>query len=409
MTLAVDEDTLQLPSPVTVQAALRTVTERFALEMAAPTSSAPQWSHFEWRTARAVAAMHGVTGILAGRLRWQGPEGWTEFLGEQRAHIAQRHRRIRELTLTTGEQLRSCGIPAQALKGAALHEAGLYRDGERPMADLDLLVSAQDVGPTTQVLEDLGLRESHRTFKHRVFVARHAVAPGRLGEHAANDIKVELHERICEPLPQRLIDISQLVQVRTPRPGLNPYPSPAALMIHLLLHAAGDMAARSLRLIQLHDIALLAPRLTATEWREVIERGSWWAWPPLSMAERYYGELAPRTAMARARQACSAILRHVYARQLVSDVSMSRLWVEAFPGIEWTQSLGEAADYVWCRLAPSAELRERRRFALQTEPSLTGSDWGAISQRRRILRFLTRRAARPWPLYNVRAALAQRR
>jgi hypothetical protein len=88
---------------------------------------------------------------------------------------------------------------------------------------------------------------------------------------------------------------------------------------------------------------------------------------------------------------------------------MSRLWVEAFPGIEWTRSVGEAVGYVWRRLAPNAELRERRRSALQTEPSLTGSDWGAISQGRRILRFLTRRAARPWPLYNVRAALAQRR
>ncbi|HKF97200.1 MAG TPA: hypothetical protein VKB20_03020, partial [Steroidobacteraceae bacterium] len=89
MTRAVDEDALQLPSPVTVQAALRTVTERFALEMAAPTSSAPRWSHFEWRTARAAAAMHGITGILAARLRWEGPEGWREFLTEQRAHIAQ--------------------------------------------------------------------------------------------------------------------------------------------------------------------------------------------------------------------------------------------------------------------------------------------------------------------------------
>jgi hypothetical protein len=409
MTRALDEDALQLPSPVTVQAALRTVTERFALEMAAPTASAPRWSHFEWRTARAVAAMHGITGILAGRLRWQGPEDWREFLTEQRAHIAQRHVRIRELTQATGARLRACGIPAQALKGAALHEAGLYLDGERPMADLDLLIRAQDVGRTTQVLEDLGLRESHHTFKHRVFVARDGVPPGRLGEHAANDIKVELHERICEPLPQRLIDISQFVQARAPRPGLNPYPSLAALMVHLLLHAAGDMAGRSLRLIQLHDIALLAHRLTAEDWQEVVERGSWWTWPPLSMAERYYGELAPRTVTARTREACSAILRRVYARQLLSDVSMSRLWVEAFPGIEWTQSIGEAADYVWRRLAPNAELRERRRFALQTEPSLTGSDWGTISQRRRILRFLTRRAARPWPLYNVRAALAQRR
>jgi hypothetical protein len=407
--MTVAKDALQLPPPVMVQAALRAVTERLAAEMAEPTLSAPHWSYFEWRTARAVAAMHGITGILARRLRWRGAGGWTEFLGEQHAHIARRQLRTRELTLAADERLRSLGIPAQALKGAALHEEGLYRAGERPMADLDLLVLAQDAGRTAEMLEQLGLRESHRTFKHRVFVARNATTPRRLGEHADNDLKVELHERICEPLPRRLIDISDLVRARNPRPGLNPYPSRAALMAHLLLHAAGDMAYRSLRLIQLHDIALLAPRLTAEDWQTIVDLRPWWSWPPLSMAERYYGDLAPRTVIACGRAACSANLRRVYTRQLLSDVSMSRLWVEAFPGIEWAQSIGEAAGYIWHRLVPSAEQMERRRFALQTEPSLTGGDWGAMSQGRRIMRFLTSRAARPWPLYNVRAALAQRR
>jgi hypothetical protein len=65
--------------------------------------------------------------------------------------------------------------------------------------------------------------------------------------------------------------------------------------------------------------------------------------------------------------------------------------------------------YLWFRLAPSAELRERRRMALQTEPSMTGSDWGAISHRRRGMRVRTGPPAHPRPPYNVRAALALRR
>ncbi len=409
MTSEFDEGPLHLPPPARVQAALRTVTERLALEMVSPASSAPDWSGFEWRSARAAAAMHGISGILAGRLRWQGAPGWAEFLREQREHIAMRHRRILELTRATDEELRSRGIPAQALKGAALHEEGLYREGERPMADLDLLVRAEDVERTAQMLERLGLRESHRTCKHRVFAACYGTAHAGLGEHAANGIKVEVHDRVCEALPLRLVDISTVVRVRNPSPGLNPYPSRGALMAHLLVHAAGDMTLRSLRFIQLQDIALLAPRLAPADWHDILAQGSWWTWPPLSMAERYYGELAPPAVRAWARATCSVILRQVHARRRLCDVSLSRLWVDAFPGIEWTRSPREALEYVWYRLAPSAELREGRRFALETEPSLSGSDWGALSHRRRLVRFLTGRAARPWPLYNVRAALAQPR
>jgi hypothetical protein len=42
---------------------------------------------------------------------------------------------------------RRAGLALVALKGAALHARGLYIPGERPMADIDLLVSEQDAGP----------------------------------------------------------------------------------------------------------------------------------------------------------------------------------------------------------------------------------------------------------------------
>jgi hypothetical protein len=35
-------------------------------------------------------------------------------------------------------------------------------------------------------------------------------------------------------------------------------------------------------------------------------------------------------------------------------------------------------------------------------------DWGALPQGRRIVRALSGRTPRPWPLYNVRGALSQR-
>jgi hypothetical protein len=400
---------MELPQPAAVHAALRVTTERLAAEVAVPQHSPPDWSDFEWRTARAVAAMHGISGLLGSRLRWQGPGGWMEFLSEQREHIARRNLRIREFLARISELFESQGVPAQALKGAALCADGFYQRGERPMADLDLLVPPQHVERAAVVLEGLGLRESLRTVKHRVFVAHHTTQPARFGEHADNDMKVELHERICEPLPLRLVDISTLIFPLDMHPGLNPYPSRAALLAHLLLHAAGAMAHRTLRLVQLHDLALLARRLTEEDWTNVLSWEPWWAWPPLALAARYYGPLARHELMVSARAHCPAMLRRTCAGQTLCDVSLSRLWLEAFPGIEWARSIGEAISYMGRRVVPSAEDLAQRQFAVQTDPSLAVGEWGRLSQGRRIVRFVISRTPRPWPLYNVHAALTQRR
>jgi hypothetical protein len=398
-----------MPPLSRIESALCKTTERLARELARPGEVAPDWSEFEWLIARAVAAMHGISALLAGELRWRGPDGWTEFLSQQREHIGHRHRRLQELLDSIAERCGREGIPVLALKGAALHLEGLYRQGERPMADLDLLTPPQYLLRAAEVLEGIGLREAHRTFKHRVFEARNSSPAQGLGEHADNKLKVELHERICEPLPLRLTDISKLVSPAGARPGLNPYPSRAALMAHLLLHAAGGMAYRTLRLIQLHDIALLTRRLALEDWQQLLEWRPWWAWPPLLLTERYYGASPPRELASALRACCPVILRRTCGRQHLSDISLSRLWLEAFPGIEWAHSIGEVVTYVARRLVPNAEVRADRRFALITDPALAQGDWGGLSQSRRILRALSARTPRPWPLYAVRLALGESR
>jgi hypothetical protein len=405
--MSVAETSLQLPPMDTVAAVLRLTTEHLAGELANPQASAPDWSEFEWRAARAVAAMHCVSGLLAGELRWVGPAGWAEFLSQQREHIARRQLRLQQLLASVAELCERQGVPVQALKGAALHLEGLYQRGQRSMADLDLLTSPQHAQCAAKILESLGLRESQRTFKHRLFVPRNGTPPRSFGEHADNDVKVELHERICEPLPYCLTDISQLVSPREAVPGLNCYPSRAALMAHLLLHAAGGMAYRALRLIQLHDIALLARRLTQEDWQQLLDWRPWWAGPPLMLTERYYGAAAPKAVTGAMRALCPVILRHTCAQQRLSDVSLSRLWLEAFPGIEWAHTVGEAVTFIARRVVPSAEVRSDRKYALATDPSLARGDWGNLSQARRILRALRARTPRPWPLHNVREALAE--
>jgi hypothetical protein len=180
-------------------------------------------------------------------------------------------------------------------------------------------------------------------------------------------------------------------------------------MAHLLLHAGGGMAYRTLRLIHLHDIALLARRLSPGDWRQLLEWRPWWAWPPLILAERYYGPLAPEAVMASLRAFCQPVLRRTCLRQRITDVSLSRLWLEALPGIEWSRSFGDAATFIVRRIVPDAEIRSDRKFAVATDPSLAQGDWGSLPQGRRILRALRARTPRPWPLHNVRAALAESR
>ena len=258
------QDELSLPA---LQAALRRTTERLAYELATPAERAPDWSANDWLVAQAVASIHGVSGLLVERLRWSGPPAWDGFLREQRLQIALRQQRILGLLQQIDRQARARGVALVALKGASLQARGLYAPGERPMADIDLLVSAQAAAPAAQLFLDLGFRAGPVTWKHRVFEppAVPGEVPADLGESRHAPIKVELHSQVREILPLRPVDISDLVLTAGLPAGVNDYPATAALLLHVLLHAAGTMIGRSLRLLHLSDIARLARVMTPAD------------------------------------------------------------------------------------------------------------------------------------------------
>jgi Uncharacterised nucleotidyltransferase len=215
--------------PARLQAALIKVTETLGYELAKPTESAPDWSQFEWHIGRAVAAMHGASPLLATGLRWRGPAAWVQFLKQQRAHTAQRHQRIEALLEDIDRRACQAGIPVLALKGAALLAAGVYQAGERPMADVDLLVRPQDSVETVALLQSMGYHETRYAVRDREFCPVKPRIPSELGEHADNDVTIELHERISEALPLRKTDITEVVFPRQSRPRLWRIRSLAAL------------------------------------------------------------------------------------------------------------------------------------------------------------------------------------
>jgi hypothetical protein len=301
-----------------------------------------------------------------------------------------------------------------ALKGAALHRMGLYRAGDRPMADIDLLVQPQQSARASELLESLGYSTTPtlESWKHKLFVPKLRQVHTGVGEHSRNYIKIELHERIAEALPLRKYDLTDLIYPRSPHPGLNAYPSPAALLTHLLFHAAGVMVTRALRLLHLQDIALVAARMCETDWQELLAQsnhasGWWWALPPIQLTARYYPAAVPAPVLAELSDRCAWNLRRRARHQTLCDVSFSYLWIEAFPGIAWSQSLSEAVMWIKCRLLPDAQTRTVRANSAENEVPIANSQWGHLSQRRRIVRWMLSRQVRPHVIHVVQTALSE--
>lgn len=396
-----------LPPLRLLERLMRETTEALALQCASPSRLPPAWGELHWCMAEAVAAIQGVSPLLSRRLGWQGPPRWREFLDQQWRHTADRHRSIGALLARIETAAREARLSMVALKGVALHDLALYAPGERPMADLDLLVGEPDLGACIALLGSLGYREAYRTRRERTFEPQ---APGRaapLGEHADNAVKIELHTRVVERLPVREADLTPLLLPDPADPGLHRYRSAAALMAHLLLHAAGNIRARSLRLIQVNDIAALAGRLRAGDWQSALNGagdGAWWAYPPLAMTARYFPGSVPAAALARARAACPPLLRARCERQRLSDVSLSYLWIQFCPGIEWCHSLSQALRFLQHRVFPDRHMRAEIRQCERTQPWALGTSWSRASRPRRIARWLLTRCPRDATMAPIRAA-----
>ena len=397
-----------------VAAALRTTTELLARELAVPTNEMPRWSEFEWRIARAASAMHGVSSLLCAGLRWAGaPDSWRRFLREQREQSVGRHAQIERLLDLIDARARHEGVALLALKGAALHAIGIYSAGERPMGDIDLLVQPEDATAAARVIEDCGYAAAFTTRRHRVFQPRiKSAVGGRLGESIDAPIKVEVHTKIAEDLPVMATEITRFLRPSAAHAGLNAYPGNASLMMHLLLHAAGNMRARALRLIQLHDIARLAPRLGPAGWEELLaarpnDRNLWWALAPLLLTARYYPNAIPPEPFAGLHPECPWLLRRLARRQRLADVSWSNIRIQAFPGLEWSRTPREALKFMRSRIWPSREARLELKEGAAQIPGAATVPWYGISHGARILRWVFSRPPRVQTMLSVHAALAQ--
>ena len=396
-----------LPPLKTIRRGLRDATEALAVELARPGGAIPAWDEAQWRLASAAAAIHGVAPLMAKCQAWQGPH-WSAFTASQREHVEARHRRIADLLSQVDQAARGAGIATVPLKGSALHAMGLYQPGDRPMADIDLLVPEGDLDAMTALLQGLGYVLSFSVWKHRVLRPADGEPQVCLGDHRDTPVNIELHTFIQERLPVARVDITERVLPVAAHPGLNAYPSHGALMSHLLLHAAGNICNRSMRLLHMHDIALLAARMSANDWEEVWGAdGAWWAFPPLAMVARYYRHAIPACVINRLAPRGRALLRLTSRRRTLTEASCAGFWHHTLHGIEWFGSFGEVRTYLENRIRPPAEALLEQQDMMRTQLWLRERSWVDLPRGRRFLRVLTRPVPRMDALYAVRAAFEE--
>jgi len=392
-----------LPPFAAIQAALIAVTDRFVHELEAPEEAAPDWNDFEWGIARSVCVMHGLAGMLAGRLRWRGPDSWVKFLGEQQRHMRLREARAREILARLDDAARARGIAVVPLKGSALLALGVHGDGVRPMSDIDLLVAPEKAAAIAETLRSVGYRRCYATQRHTVFVPVDQALPATFGEHVDNPFRIELHLAITEPLPFSLVDITARAWPRDAHHGMNTYASNAALFCHLLLHTAGGMRTNTLRFMQLIDLARLAPRLTREEWSGLTRDGelAWWNYPVLRMVARFFPDVIPADALAATRSVCPTLLLH--ARHDLAEVSWTNLRIPALPGYEWSRTPLELLRYARSRVLPKRQALAEVADTIASQPALHWVPWYNQSHATRILRWVTSRPPRVQTLATVLA------
>jgi len=197
-----------LPSLKTIRAGLHRTTEAIAAQLACPGGTTPDWNELEWRLAAAAAAAHGVSPMLWKCSGWTHPH-WRRFLESQHEHVAIRHARIAALLAHIDARACAAGLAITPLKGAALHALGVYAQGDRPMADIDLLVDADDIDPASRLMDEIGYVPSFDHWRHRVFKPVNGTPPAVLGEHRDTPVNIELHTRIRECLPVSVVDITE--------------------------------------------------------------------------------------------------------------------------------------------------------------------------------------------------------
>jgi hypothetical protein len=256
----------------------------------------PNWSDTEWELLKKVARIHGVAAMLHKKIGAERlPEPIQVWLAQQYDFNQQRITRLQSELQTILARFNSAGIPLIPLKGAVL-TAVYYQDpGQRPTADLDLLIRPEDLTHSLNLLTQLGYEIEKRNWKHAILSnpANRAVISFEV-EHPDNPRRIDLHLACREMFSGPVIDLTaEMWATATERRLLGERTyliSPEMLWRHLLLHTSSNIWNGVLRLINLIDIITLEKTLpsetTLIRWDNEAEVR--FNYPARSFCQRYF-------------------------------------------------------------------------------------------------------------------------
>lgn len=223
----------------------------------------------DWPAFLRLARSHRLTPHVARSLAGCGavPEAAAARLTAMAARAAARSLAAAAETDRISAALAGAGIPSLTLKGAAV-AVWLYGGPDRRMfVDVDVLVPPADVGAAIAVAGAAGYGPPPRL--HMVTPAQAPVARKRFFAHDAalfhrdRMVKLELHWRAFNDPTFRALETALQGLVRDPGRA----DRSAVLAAHVLVHGA---AHRYHRLGWLMDAAVLAGRLDAGDWDQVV-------------------------------------------------------------------------------------------------------------------------------------------
>lgn len=336
----------------------------------------PHWSAGDWQAALHASRVHGISILLHETL---GGEAWLpvevrRWLAQQSGFNARRIQRMQAELAQVLALFAAYSLPVIPLKGSILTGRFYATPGQRPMADLDLLVRADDFERAAALLAHLDYRRLVTHWKHTEFcrpLNRQVVSPQF--EHPDNPRKLELHGHCRETFGGPTIDLTPLMWHNAGpgtllgQPAL--LPSPDMLWLHLLVHATYHIWQGRGRLIQLIDLLRLAPHLVdPLPLLNAIDAR--YTFPALALLHRYFPNSVQPLWFEQQRKRVPA--RFQQWVNTLNLVNMSRLNPTP-PGLYLFRALRFAAGH-------PQEIGQALRFALLPDPKEISLDHPRLAQ-----------------------------
>jgi len=245
----------------------------------------------------ALARAHRVHLLLARRLAHGTPE---DLRHEARVEAVRDTLRVRELVRVVSA-LETGGCAPVVFKGAALALTHYPDSWLRPRLDADVLVDPASRARAAAALAALGYERPPMTSgRYVMHQEMHVRADAVVGEHV-----VDLHWKLANPnllaaLPAHADLRARAVAVAAPGGPVH-VASPADALVIACVHRAAHHAG-SEELLWLHDIHVVATRLTAEEWtaaaRVAVQgRVAAIVLAGLELTARSFGTVAPAAAL----------------------------------------------------------------------------------------------------------------